>query len=127
VVRGELGHPGVVEQGVDPAERLGRRGDLAAVGVLAHVALDQHGLGTLGLTEASGFLGLGLAGGVVDDHHGRAARGGLHRDGPAEARRPPGDQHHETLEILASHASLPEPVWRLIARRGGLVPSGAEV
>ena len=67
MVRGELGHSGVVEQGVDPTAGGGCGGDAPAVLVDGDIALDGHGTGPFGLDQTGGFLGLVGAAGIVED------------------------------------------------------------
>ncbi len=106
VVGGELGGPGVVEQGVDAAEALGGGGHRPAVGVVGDVGLGQHGLGAPGLDQGRGLFGLVGAAGVVDHHRGGPAAGGLLGDGPSQAGRGAGDHHHLAVEVLAAMRRL---------------------
>ena len=89
--RRELVDAGVVDEDVEPAERLLRLGEQALdVGLLRHVGLDGDGLAALAGDLGDDAVGPFLAGGVVDDD-GRPLGRQVPGDGGADALGRAGD------------------------------------
>jgi hypothetical protein len=110
--RGELVGAGVVDEDVDPAERLLRLGEQAAdVGRPGHVGLHREGPAALARDLGDDPVGPLLAGGVVDDD-GRALGGQLLCDGGADPLGRAGDNRDLSRESLR-HAKL---LWGLDQR-----------
>ena len=100
-----LGDAGVVRQRIDPAVARGDGGDLAAIGVLGHVALGDFGFGAGSPHGVGGRLGLLQALGAVEDHGLGAALGRADRDGRAETRCRA--RHQDYLAVEVSHVRVP--------------------
>ena len=101
-----LGDAGVVGQRIDAAVARGDGGDLAAVGVLGHVALGDLGFGAGSPHGVGGRLGLLQALGAIEDHRLGAALGCADRDGRAETRGRAGHQNDLAVEVC--HCAAPD-------------------
>ena len=98
--RGELVDARVVDQDVEPAERLLRLGEQAEdVGGIGHVRLHGDRLAPLGGDLGHDAVRAFLAGGVVDDH-GRPRLGQVFRDGGTDALGRAGDDGDLARESL---------------------------
>jgi hypothetical protein len=118
---GELGGPGVVEQGVDAAEALRLGGDGATGGVVSDVALNGDGLGAVTADQVAGLLGLLGGRSIVDHHRLGAAAGGFHGDGATEASG--SARHHDDrpVEVPAHLMRLLKAFSATIVARRGVV------
>ncbi len=93
----EMGHAGIVDEHIEPAEacvdRLHHAGDL---GIVTDVAGDEQRLTPFGLDEPYRLAGIVFAPGVVDDDV-ETELGKAKRTGPPDAGRGTGHESHTSI------------------------------